>query len=184
MFGDWFAFAYVDRLARLTLDTKELVMKKSLFVFLLIGCSFFSIALLVGSLDTSFGAGGKVDSSFSPVIEEVKAAVLQEDGEIVIADFAQFAATGKNFMVARYLTDGTLDNSCGDNGIVFTEFISGNQDEVEVATDVNFTNVITTGQVTKLGINELSNISNTDVWYDYHMFRYGSTYQLSIQYKI
>lgn len=33
-------------------------------------------------------------------------------------------------------------------------------------------------------INESGNITNTDGWYDYDNFRYGTTYQLSIQYKI
>jgi hypothetical protein len=33
-------------------------------------------------------------------------------------------------------------------------------------------------------INEAGNITNTDGWYDYDNFRYGTTYQLSIQYKI
>jgi outer membrane receptor protein involved in Fe transport len=33
-------------------------------------------------------------------------------------------------------------------------------------------------------INEAGNITNTDGWYDYDNFRYGTTYQLSVQYKI
>ena len=128
MVGDRFAFAYADRRSRLSLDTKGLFMKKSLFIFLLIGCSIFSIAQPAGSLDISFGNGGKVVSSFSTGIEEAKAAILQEDGKIVVAGFAQFAATGKDFLVARYLTDGTLDNTFGTNGVWTMDLQLGSDD--------------------------------------------------------
>ena len=128
MVGDWFAFAYADRRSRLSLDSKGLFMKKSLFIFLLMGCSIFSIAQPAGSLDISFGNGGKVVSSFSTGIEEAKAVVLQEDGKIVVAGFAQFAATGKDYLVARYLTDGALDNTFGTNGVWTMDLQLGSDD--------------------------------------------------------
>ncbi|MEN9333663.1 MAG: hypothetical protein RLY35_843 [Bacteroidota bacterium] len=103
-------------------------MKKNLLSVLLIGCSIFSLAQPAGSLDAGFGTGGKVVSSFSSGIEEAKAVVLQEDGKIVVAGFAQFAATGKDFLVARYLTDGALDNTFGTNGVWTLDLQLGSDD--------------------------------------------------------
>jgi uncharacterized delta-60 repeat protein len=103
-------------------------MKKNLLSVLLIGFSIFSLAQPAGSLDAGFGTGGKVVSSFSSGIEEAKAVVLQEDGKIVVAGFAQFAATGKDFLVARYLTDGALDNTFGTNGVWTLDLQLGSDD--------------------------------------------------------
>jgi uncharacterized delta-60 repeat protein len=66
-----------------------------------------------GSLDVSFGTGGKVlTSGYSAIIE----IALQSDGKIVVAgDYA-------HFKVARYNGDGSLDVSFGTGGIVGTDF--------------------------------------------------------------
>jgi uncharacterized delta-60 repeat protein len=56
-----------------------------------------------GALDTSFGSGGKVSNSFSPI----KSMALQADGKIV--------ALG-GMTLSRYNADGTLDTSFGTGG--------------------------------------------------------------------
>ncbi len=81
-----------------------------------------------GSLDTSFGNAGKVVTSFSSSIEEAKAVFLQSDGKILIAGYAQFSATGKDFLVARYLENGTLDSGFGDNGKTIIDVQLGSDD--------------------------------------------------------
>ena len=81
-----------------------------------------------GSLDTSFGNAGKVVTSFSSSNEEAKAVILQSDGKILIAGYAQFAATGKDFLVARYLENGTLDSGFGDNGKTIVDVQLGSDD--------------------------------------------------------
>ncbi len=81
-----------------------------------------------GSLDTSFGSAGKVVTSFSSSIEEAKAVFLQSDGKILIAGYAQFSATGKDFLVARYLENGTLDSGFGDNGKTIIDVQLGSDD--------------------------------------------------------
>lgn len=71
--------------------------------------------LIDGSLDPSFGNGGTVITGGTN-LEEAYAVAVQPDGKIV--------AVGKSFlrnnrlMVARYLTDGTLDPTFGSGGIV------------------------------------------------------------------
>jgi uncharacterized delta-60 repeat protein len=65
-----------------------------------------------GSLDPTFGAGGKVRTEGTGLAHAV---VLQPDGKIVVA-----GASGA-FVVARYHPDGSLDSSFGAGGVVQTD---------------------------------------------------------------
>ncbi len=63
-----------------------------------------------GSLDTSFGVGGKVVTDLNGYYESAMALVLQPDGKLV-------ALGGPGgFLLARYNSDGTLDSSFGAGG--------------------------------------------------------------------
>jgi uncharacterized delta-60 repeat protein len=77
-----------------------------------------------GSLDTSFGSGGKVTTefpgSFLGPSAEAFAAVMQPNGQIVAAGFSRPTAN-IDFALARYNTDGSLDTSFGNGGIVTTD---------------------------------------------------------------
>ena len=70
-----------------------------------------------GSLDSSFGLGGKIINTFNGNTYFCNAVVIQRDGKIV-------AAGGSNgaFALARYNTDGSLDTSFGTSGKVLTNF--------------------------------------------------------------
>src|ERR1051325_1610772 len=76
-----------------------------------------------GSLDTTFGTGGRVstDISFSDRAFDV---ALQSDGKIVAAGLANdYSGGGKTeFALARYNADGSLDTSFGTGGKVRTGF--------------------------------------------------------------
>lgn len=76
-----------------------------------------------GSVDTSFGQGGKVRTSFADHLDQALAVAIQNDGKIVAAGFAvepSFNARSA-LAIARYNSDGTLDASFGSNG----KFTSG-----------------------------------------------------------
>jgi len=72
-----------------------------------------------GTLDTTFGIGGKVTTDFGtptvPTADQAFGAVLQPDGKIVVV--GETGPTGPslntNFAVARYLPNGTLDATFG-----------------------------------------------------------------------
>jgi len=83
-----------------------------------------AVAQEAGDLDTSFGVGGKVITDFSGGNDEAQAVALQPDGKIVVAgNTTSNPATGLvEFAVARYLPDGTLDTTFGDDGLVTTGF--------------------------------------------------------------
>lgn len=76
-----------------------------------------------GSLDTSFGSNGKVSSNFGASDDQAFAGVLQSDGKIIAAGLS-----GGDCAVARYNTNGSLDTSFGNGGIVTTDF-GANPDE-------------------------------------------------------
>ncbi len=69
-----------------------------------------------GSLDASFGVGGKVTTDISD-IDSINDAVLQPDGKIVVAGGTGSLGTG-SLALARYNPDGTLDTTFGTGGIV------------------------------------------------------------------
>jgi uncharacterized delta-60 repeat protein len=77
--------------------------------------------LAPGTLDATFGIGGKVLTGFG-VAEDERAnrLALQGDGRIVLAGYAYDGATSR-FALARYTTDGNLDGSFGVEGKVSTE---------------------------------------------------------------
>jgi uncharacterized delta-60 repeat protein len=78
-----------------------------------------------GTLDTSFSGDGKVTADFSGASGRAWAVAMQSDGKIVVAGHVQ--SPGWDFALARYNSDGTLDNSLGGDGKVTTDF-SGSTD--------------------------------------------------------
>jgi uncharacterized delta-60 repeat protein len=79
-----------------------------------------------GSLDSGFGAGGKVLTTFEPdTLDTAQAAILQPDGRIVAAGRARKIGVAGSFALARYLPNGQLDPSFGGDGLVTTPASGG-----------------------------------------------------------
>ncbi len=77
-----------------------------------------------GSLDDSFGMGGRTISSIPGVISaSVSAAALQSDGKIVLVGSSRIFVSPFvfEFTLARYLPDGTLDTSFSSDGVVVSQ---------------------------------------------------------------
>jgi uncharacterized delta-60 repeat protein len=72
-------------------------------------------------LDPTFGDGGVVLTDFRKSYDWAYALALQPDGKIVVAGVSD-ANESKDFALARYNADGTLDASFGDGGLVIEEF--------------------------------------------------------------
>ena len=72
-----------------------------------------------GSLDTSFDNDGKVTTAIGTGNDIAYSVAIQTDGKIVVAGYT---GTGVNsdFAVIRYNTNGSLDNSFDNDGIVTT----------------------------------------------------------------
>lgn len=74
----------------------------------------------IGDLDTDFGDGGKVTTAFGSLSwAEVTAVTSQSDGKILAVGFTEDAGR-RDFALARYNTDGSLDNTFGTGGKVST----------------------------------------------------------------
>jgi uncharacterized delta-60 repeat protein len=78
-----------------------------------------------GTLDTSFGTGGKFTAAFSGSgSDRANALLIQPDGKIVAGGQSSFfrnnADSGVDFAVARYLPSGAPDTSFGTAGQVTT----------------------------------------------------------------
>jgi uncharacterized delta-60 repeat protein len=79
-----------------------------------------------GSLDASFGSGGKVTTSFFGFDDSATAVRLQADGKIVVAGQAYPGGANDQFALARYNSNGSLDTSFGTGGKVTTDFFGTN----------------------------------------------------------
>lgn len=72
-----------------------------------------------GSLDATFGTGGKVITDLQGE-EKFRGVALQADGKIVGA--GHIGLMTDDFLVVRYNTDGSLDTSFGSAGAAITDF--------------------------------------------------------------
>ena len=77
-----------------------------------------------GSLDATFGTGGITLTNFPNNQTDIAQALsIQPDNKIVAAGYSiASGTTDYDFAVARYNTDGTIDNSFGTNGKITFDF--------------------------------------------------------------
>lgn len=73
-----------------------------------------------GTLDGTFGTGGKVVTSLSVGADDAYAMTIQSDGKIVVAGSANGVSSVYDFAVARYNSDGSLDAGFGSGGQIIT----------------------------------------------------------------
>jgi uncharacterized delta-60 repeat protein len=79
-----------------------------------------------GSLDTSFNGTGKVTTAIGPSTDSAVDLVLQPDGKLVAAGYSD-TVSDRDFALARYNSDGSLDPSFGSGGKATT--IGAGKDE-------------------------------------------------------
>lgn len=83
-----------------------------------------------GSIDRGFGNRGKIITNLPNNRNDfAKAIVLQPDGKIIVAGYSNRLTTLNDFVLVRYLSDGTLDTNFNGTGIVTTD-ISTNQNDL------------------------------------------------------
>ena len=99
-----------------------------------------------GSLDSTFGTGGKSISNLRPVtasdtlgIETASGLTLLPDGKLLLASSASSAPGVPKPMLARYARNGTLDTSFGVGGtVVVADFINGSVRNIILLPDGQF----------------------------------------------
>src|SRR6476661_2809804 len=77
-----------------------------------------------GTLDGSFGKGGKVVFDFFGSFDQANGAVMQPDGKIVVAGSTSYDSFNRDigFALVRFNTDGSTDFSFGTGGKQITSF--------------------------------------------------------------
>ena len=77
-----------------------------------------------GDLDPTFGTGGMLMTDINRSTDSASAVAVQADGKLVVVGttYKQNDYSDEDFVVARYNTDGTLDNTFGSRGRVRTDF--------------------------------------------------------------
>jgi uncharacterized delta-60 repeat protein len=119
-----------------------------------------------GSLDTSFGAGGIVTTTF-PEGSYAFDVALQPDGKIIAAgtvfvDFNPGDQSDTDFALARYNPDGTPDATFGNGGQVMTDFVGMEDDAFSVLIQPD-------GKIVAVG-----SANNAATFYDFAAARYLS----------
>ena len=95
-----------------------------------------------GLLDSSFGSGGQLTTWFAGGRAWATAVTIQTDGKIVAA-----GGDGRKFALARYETNGALDNRFGGDGKVRTDFGPQAKDYVIGATLQSDGKIVAAGKV-------------------------------------
>ena len=86
-----------------------------------------------GTPDASFGTGGVVTTDFGGDYDIATAVALQPDGRIVVAGYeGDDSGADRDFAVARFNADGSLDPSFGAGGRVTANFTQGPDDAQDV----------------------------------------------------
>src|SRR6266508_4246568 len=107
-----------------------------------------------GDLDTSFGTGGKVTTSFGSFYDEIDGLALQPDGKIVAGGYVETSSTDSDFGLARYNPNGSLDTSFGTGGKVTTPFGTGYDWIGEVAIQPDG-RIVAAGRATIGGVTQI-----------------------------
>ncbi len=116
-----------------------------------------------GSLDDSFGSGGRVitpvgsDSSN----DEAYGVAVRPDGKIVAAGFTYDSETNPDFAAVRYNPDGSLDTSFGTGGKVITP-VTGPAADYAVDVVAQGTKTVLIGRTTHFSHNDFALVRLND----------------------
>jgi len=122
-----------------------------------------------GSLDTSFGKAGEVQTPLRNTINRAIGLALQADGKIVVA-----GTENNDFIVARYDADGSVDTTFGRGaGFVTTDFAGNVEDAYGVAVQSDG-KIIAVGSTRPAVVNEQSGDINQNARSDFALARYNA----------
>ncbi|MEQ1530731.1 MAG: hypothetical protein ABL925_15560, partial [Methylococcales bacterium] len=97
-----------------------------------------------GSLDTSFSGDGKLSYSFDANSDYAESVAVQADGKILVAGETLLKSSNYHYALLRLNTDGSLDTSFSDDGVVISQ-VSANSDFAYDVTVDAFGKILLTG---------------------------------------
>ena len=109
-----------------------------------------------GSLDTTFGTGGKVTTDIgTSSFDSGNAITIQSDGKILVGGSTD-ASGNYDFAVARYDSVGVLDPTFGTGGKVNTDISAASTDEVYAITVQSDGKILVSGYANMAGGNNFA----------------------------
>ena len=96
-----------------------------------------------GDLDTTFGGTGKIRFGLKRGDDRATATAKQSDGKVIVVGSTPNGDT--DFLVARYNTDGSLDATFGNGGLVMTHFGRGEDYATGVAINPSNGKIVVVG---------------------------------------
>ncbi len=124
-----------------------------------------------GSLDNTFGNNGIVNTNISDV-EKVNSLVIQSDGKIIAGGYSISGSDfALNLSVVRYKTNGSLDSTFGNAGIVATPVGNHNTDLYYIKCALALQS---DGKIIAAGVSAFNNN------YDFALVRYHNDNTLGI----
>ena len=102
------------------------------------GCDFALIRYNAdGSIDTTFGVGGKVTSDLGLLCHSARDVAIQEDGRLLAAGYGECLSRDCecDFVMARYNPDGTLDTGFANDGSAQAGFFRAVADAIAIQGD-------------------------------------------------
>ena len=81
-----------------------------------------------GTPDNSFGVNCVVIADIGNIFDYATCLDLQTDGKIIVGGYSANNLNNTDFVIVRFNSNGSIDNSFGNNGIVRTAIGSGNDD--------------------------------------------------------
>ncbi len=122
-----------------------------------------------GTIDSTFGSGGVVRTYISNTdssVDLAHAMAIQSDGKIIVAG-TSYEPFNYNLLgvtevaLARYDTNGTLDNTFGTNGTVRTSLPGGGQDDEVLSVAIQSDGKILTGGYSITSTGPYLNLGST-----------------------
>jgi uncharacterized delta-60 repeat protein len=107
-----------------------------------------------GTLDSTFGTGGKVTTDFG--IEEARASAVGLDSAGNIVAAGTFFTSPNEFLVLRYTPGGALDSTFGSGGEAFTAFPGTNEAEGAALVLQSDGKIVVAGQEGTLGSQDFA----------------------------
>lgn len=106
-----------------------------------------------GSLDTTFSNDGIVTTYLGSYLSWAYAIAIQSDGKIVVAgEYDGGNISNLDFAIVRYNSDGSLDNTFDNDGIVITDVTPGNVvDNLHAVAIQSDGKIVVTGETRQLG---------------------------------
>ena len=118
-----------------------------------------------GTLDPSFGTGGRVTTDFTGDVDVAGALAVQANGRLVVAGVTNTpGVTNADFGLVRYRSNGELDRSFGMDGKVTTDVASINEKALALAVQAD-------GRLVAAGYTTLPEPESGD---DFALVRYRS----------